>query len=56
MIFQLVEEGRLKLTETLDSFFPQIPNASRITIAHIRHHRSGMRLTRRWSSMPQRIR
>jgi CubicO group peptidase (beta-lactamase class C family) len=42
MIFQLVEEGRLKLTDTLDSFFPQIPNASRITIAHILHHRSGI--------------
>jgi CubicO group peptidase (beta-lactamase class C family) len=42
MIFQLVEEGRLKLTDTLDKFFPQIPNASRITIAHILHHRSGI--------------
>ena len=27
MIFQLVEEGKLKLTDTLDKFFPQIPNA-----------------------------
>jgi D-alanyl-D-alanine carboxypeptidase len=42
MIFQLVEEGRLKITDTLDKFFPQIPNASRITIAHILHHRSGI--------------
>ena len=42
MIFQLVEEGRLKLTDTLDKFFPQIPNASRITIAHILYHRSGI--------------
>src|SRR5215471_5135376 len=33
MIFQLVEEGKLKLTDTLDKFFPQIPNAARITIA-----------------------
>src|SRR6187549_2301209 len=32
MTFQLVEEGRLRLTDTLDRFFPQIPNASRITI------------------------
>lgn len=42
MIFQLVEEGRLALTDTLDKFFPQIPNASRITLAHILHHRSGI--------------
>src|SRR3954463_7460984 len=32
MIFQLVEEGKLKLTDTLDKFFPQIPNAAKITI------------------------
>lgn len=42
MVFQLVEEGRLKLTDTLDKFFPQIPNASRITIAQMLHHRSGI--------------
>ena len=42
MIFQLVEEGRLKLTDTLDTFFPQIPNASRITVAQLLHHRSGI--------------
>ncbi|MBS1828893.1 MAG: beta-lactamase family protein [Acidobacteria bacterium] len=42
MIFQLVEEGKLRLTDTLDKFFPQIPNASRITIAHILNHRSGI--------------
>jgi CubicO group peptidase (beta-lactamase class C family) len=42
MIFQLVEEGKLKLTDTLDKSFPQIPNAARITIAQILHHRSGL--------------
>jgi CubicO group peptidase (beta-lactamase class C family) len=42
MIFQLVEEGTLKLTDTLDKFFPQIPNAARITIAQILNHRSGI--------------
>jgi D-alanyl-D-alanine carboxypeptidase len=42
MIFQLVEEGKLKLTDTLDKFFPQIPNAARITIAQILSHRSGI--------------
>lgn len=42
MIFQLVEEGKLKLTDTLEKFFPQIPNASRITIGQILAHRSGI--------------
>ncbi|MBD0369927.1 MAG: beta-lactamase family protein [Pyrinomonadaceae bacterium] len=42
MIFQFVEEGKLKLTDTLDRFFPQIPNAKKITIAQILAHRSGI--------------
>jgi D-alanyl-D-alanine carboxypeptidase len=42
MIFQFVEEGKIKLTDTLDKFFPQIPNAKKITIAHILAHRSGI--------------
>ncbi len=42
MIFQLVEEGKLKLTDTLDKFFPQIPNANRITIGQMLAHRSGI--------------
>ncbi len=42
MIFQLIDEGRLKLTDTLDKFFPQVPNARKITIAQILGHRSGI--------------
>jgi D-alanyl-D-alanine carboxypeptidase len=42
MIFQLVEERKLKLTDTLDKFFPQVPNARKITIAQILGHRSGI--------------
>ena len=42
MIFQLVEEGKLKLTDTLDKFFPQLPNANTITIAQLLSHRSGL--------------
>jgi len=42
MILQLVEERKLKLSDTLDNFFPQIPNARKITIAHILAHRSGI--------------
>ncbi|HEX8289763.1 MAG TPA: serine hydrolase domain-containing protein [Pyrinomonadaceae bacterium] len=42
MIFQLVEEGKLKLTDTLDKFYPQIPNAKKITIAQMLSHKSGI--------------
>jgi CubicO group peptidase (beta-lactamase class C family) len=42
MIFQLVEEQKLRLTDTLDKFFPQIPNAAKITIGQILNHRSGI--------------
>jgi CubicO group peptidase (beta-lactamase class C family) len=42
MILQLVEEGKLKLTDTLNKFFPQVPNAKKITIVQILWHRSGI--------------
>src|SRR5262245_53293192 len=42
MIFQLVEEKKLRLTDTLDKFFPQIPNAAGITIGQMLTHRSGI--------------
>ena len=42
MVLQLVEEKKLKLTDTLDKFFPQIPNADKITIQQILGHRSGI--------------
>jgi CubicO group peptidase (beta-lactamase class C family) len=47
MILQLVEEGKLKLTGTLDKFFPQVPNAQKITILQILSHRSGIPNVRR---------
>src|SRR5688572_3864417 len=47
MILQLVEAGKLKLTDTLDKFFPQIPNAKKITIVQILSHRSGIPNVRR---------
>jgi len=47
MTLQLVEEGKLKLTDTLDKFLPQIPNAPKITIAQILSHRSGIPNVRR---------
>jgi CubicO group peptidase (beta-lactamase class C family) len=42
MIFQLVEENKLKLSDNLDKFFPQIPNAQKITLAQMLGHRSGI--------------
>jgi CubicO group peptidase (beta-lactamase class C family) len=42
MLFQLVEEGKLQLTQTLDKFFPSIPNAGKITIGNMMNHRSGI--------------
>jgi D-alanyl-D-alanine carboxypeptidase len=52
MIFQLIEEGKLKLTDTLAKFLPQVPNAEKITIAQILGHRSGIPNVRR-SQTPQ---
>lgn len=42
MIFQLIEEGKLKLTDTLDKFYPQVANAKKITIGNMLNHRSGI--------------
>ncbi|HEY3390244.1 MAG TPA: serine hydrolase domain-containing protein, partial [Prolixibacteraceae bacterium] len=42
MIFQLIEEGKLKLTTTLDTYFPKLPNANKITISNLLNHRSGI--------------
>ena len=47
MVLQLVDEGKLKLTDTLDKFFPQVPNAQKITILQILSHRSGIPNVRR---------
>ncbi len=47
MILQLIEEGKLKPTDTLDKFFPQVPNARKITIVQILWHRSGIPNVRR---------
>ncbi len=47
MTLQLVEEGKLKPTDTLDKFLPQVPNARKITIEQILWHRSGIPNVRR---------
>jgi D-alanyl-D-alanine carboxypeptidase len=42
MIFQLIEEKKLTLDTKLGTFFPQLPNASTITIDQLLSHRSGL--------------
>lgn len=42
MIFQLVEEGKIKLDQKLETYFPHLPNAEKITIEHMLYHRSGL--------------
>ena len=42
LIFQLIEEGKLDLSATLDKFFPTLPNAEKISVANLLNHRSGI--------------
>jgi len=42
MVFQLIEEGKLKLDQKLANFFPDLPNAAKITLRHMLSHRSGL--------------
>lgn len=42
MIFQLIDEGRIKLNTPLSLYYPKIPKASEITIAHLLNHSSGL--------------
>lgn len=42
MVFQLIEEHKLSLNDTLSKFFPTLPNSKRITIGLMLRHRSGL--------------
>ena len=42
MIMQLIEENKLSLTTTLDTYFPELPNSNIITIENLLRHRSGL--------------
>lgn len=42
MIFQLIQEGKLKLDTKLSVYYPQIPNADQITIGNLLNHHSGL--------------
>ncbi|MDY8138216.1 serine hydrolase domain-containing protein [Aquimarina sp. 2201CG5-10] len=59
MILQLIDEKKLTLATLLSDYFPEIPNASKITIEHLLRHRSGLyNLTNdrdfvKWMVVPQ---
>ena len=42
MVYQLVDEGKVELTDKLSKYFPQIPNAENITITNLLTHSSGL--------------
>lgn len=42
MIFKAIEEKKLSLDQTLDTYFPTVPNAKKITIGNMLNHRSGI--------------
>lgn len=42
LIFQLIEEGKISLNTPLKDFFPEIPNAAKVTIGNLLNHSSGL--------------
>ncbi|RVT96574.1 class A beta-lactamase-related serine hydrolase [Mucilaginibacter limnophilus] len=42
IVFQLIEEGKLSLDTRLSEYYPQVPNADKITIRLMLNHRSGL--------------
>jgi len=42
LTLQLAEDGKLSLDNTLDQYFPTLPNADSITIEQLLQHRSGL--------------
>jgi len=42
MLMQQVEKGKLSLTDKLSKYYPQIPNADKITIETLMNHTSGL--------------
>ena len=51
MIFQAIEKGKITLSTTIESYFPDIENAKEITIDHLLSHRSGIHnFTDNWAS------
>jgi len=42
IILQLIEEEKLSLETRIEEYFPELPNASTITVEHMLRHRSGL--------------
>jgi D-alanyl-D-alanine carboxypeptidase len=42
LVFKAIEEGKLKLTDNIETYFPTIENADKITISDLLYHRSGI--------------
>jgi CubicO group peptidase (beta-lactamase class C family) len=42
MVLKALENNKIQLTQSLETYFPTIPNASAITIRHLLQHRSGI--------------
>lgn len=42
LVFQAIESGKLSLNTLLSEFYPQVPNASKITVSMMLQHRSGI--------------
>ncbi|MFA5302375.1 MAG: serine hydrolase domain-containing protein [Bacteroidales bacterium] len=42
LVMKAFEQGKLTADQTIDAFFPSVPNAGKITIRHLLSHRSGI--------------
>lgn len=42
LILSAIEEGKLSLEQTIDAYFPTVPNAKDITVSQLLNHRSGI--------------
>ena len=59
IVLQLIDEGKLSLNTLLKEYFPEIPNANKISIEDLLRHQSGLanitkdKSIRSWISKPQ---
>jgi D-alanyl-D-alanine carboxypeptidase len=42
LVFKAIEANKLKLTDKLNQYIPEVPNANEITISNLLNHRSGI--------------